>query len=84
MSRKNEDPSLLSSFSKQFDEFMENNKYTNQYLANLLGCDEGTIRKYRKGEFLPSHTSMKKISEIMKANYYDLMGYKDPSVEEDK
>lgn len=84
MARKNEDPALLSSFSKQFDDFIEANGYTNQYFADLLGCDEGTIRKYRKGEFLPSHTSMKKISKVMKANYYTLMGYEDPSIEEDK
>lgn len=83
MARRNEDANLLSSFSKKFDKFMDDNNFTNQYFANLLGVDEGTIRKYRKGDFLPSHTSMKKITEIMKANYYDLMGYKDPSIQED-
>ena len=79
MSRKNEDPRLLKSFSDNFNSLMENNNYTNQRFATLLGCDEGTIRKYRKGDFLPSHTSIKKICEITKMNYYDLMGYKDPS-----
>ncbi len=75
MARKNENPELLEAFAKSFNEFMEKNNYTNQYVADLLGVDEGTIRKYRKAEFLPSHTSMKKILEEMGKDYHTVMGY---------
>ena len=78
MARKNEDLEIIEAFSSTFDKFLNDNKYTNTAFAKLLGVDEGTIRKYRTGENLPSHTLMKKITKIMKLRYHELMGYEDP------
>lgn len=82
MGRKLEDPILYEAFSKRIQQYLEDNKLSNTALANLLGCDEGTIRKYKTGEALPSHTAMKKLSEITGINYYEYMGYKDPTGED--
>lgn len=80
MSRKiNEDKDLIESFAKNIDKYIVDNHLTNQQFGDLLGIDEATVRKYRKGTVLPSHDQMKKITIILKMHYHDIMGYEDPT-----
>ena len=80
MSRKqNEDQEMIKSFAKHIDSYITDNKLTNRELGDLLGVDEATIRKYRKGIALPSHEQMKKITLILKMHYHEIMGYDDPT-----
>ncbi len=80
MSRKqNEDQGMIKSFAEHIDSYVIENKLTNKQLGDLLGVDEATIRKYRKGEALPSHEQMKKITIILKMHYHEIMGYNDPT-----
>jgi ribosome-binding protein aMBF1 (putative translation factor) len=82
MRRVNEDPSMIKSFAEKIDVFISKNNLTNQQFGDKIGVNEATIRKYRKGEVLPSHEQMKKITKIMKMHYHDIMGYEDPTKEE--
>jgi len=80
MSRKqNEDQEMIKSFAEHIDSYIIENKLTNKELGDLLGVDEATIRKYRKGIALPSHEQMKKITLILKMHYHEIMGYDDPT-----
>lgn len=83
MRKVNEDPSMIKSFAEKIDKYISENNLTNQQFGDMIGVNEATIRKYRKGDVLPSHEQMKKITVIMKMHYHDIMGYKDPT-EEDK
>ena len=74
----NEDPILKENFTKALNDFIDNSEYNNTTFGNALGVSETTIRKYRNGEILPSHTQMKKILNIMKLRYHELLGFKDP------
>ena len=80
--RQNEDKQMIESFAKSINDYISNNKLTNTKFGEMLGVDEATIRKYRKGETLPSHEQMKKITMIMKMHYHDIMGYDDPTKED--
>lgn len=83
MSRKqNEDPAMITSCAEMIDKFIIDNNYTNKQFGDVIGVDEATVRKYRKGETLPSHTTAKKITLLMKIRYHELMGYKDPKEEQ--
>lgn len=80
MSRKlNEDPNMIKSFAEHIDSYIIENKLTNQKFGDLIGVDEATVRKYRKGEILPAHEQMKKITLILKLHYHEIMGYDDPT-----
>ena len=74
----NEDPIIRENFARLLNEYIDNSDYNNTTFANELGVSETTIRKYRNGEILPSHTQMKKILSIMKLRYHELLGFKDP------
>ena len=76
-----EDPALIQNFAEALDKFIKENNYTNESFGSLIGVSEASIRKYRKGEILPSHTQMKKILNIMKLRYHKVMGFNDPEVE---
>ena len=73
-----EDPMLIQNFAETLDKYIKDNNYTNESFGCLIGVSEASIRKYRKGEILPSHTQMKKILNIMKLRYHKVMGFKDP------
>lgn len=75
-----EDPVLIQNFSETLDNFIKDNKYTNESFGALIGVSEASIRKYRKGEILPSHTQMKKILSIMHTRYHEALGFVDPKI----
>lgn len=79
MRKQNEDPAIIKSFAEHIDTYIIDNKLTNKQMGKLLGVDEASIRKYRKGEILPSHEQMKKITIILKMHYHEIMGYDDPT-----
>ena len=80
MARKlNEDPNMIKSFAEHIDSYIIENKLTNQKFGDLIGVDEATVRKYRKGEILPAHEQMKKITNVLKMHYHEIMGYDDPT-----
>ena len=84
MRKVNEDPTMIKSFAENLDKFITDKNFTNQQFGNMIGVNEATVRKYRKGAVLPSHEQMKKITLIMKKHYHEIMGYEDPTtVEED-
>ena len=74
----NEDPIIKENFTRLLNEFLDNSDYNNTTFGNALGVSETTIRKYRNGDIMPSHTQMKKILNIMKLRYHELLGFKDP------
>lgn len=74
----NEDPIIKENFTKMLNDFLDNSEYNNTTFGKILGVSETTIRKYRNGEIMPSHTQMKKILGIMKLRYHELLGFKDP------
>ena len=73
-----EDPTLMENFSQIIDKYIKDNNYTNESFGMLIGVSEAGIRKYRKGETLPSHTQMKKILKIMNLRYHEVLGFEDP------
>ena len=73
-----DDKDLIEAFAKNLDEFIKNNNYTNESFGALLGVGESTVRKYRKGDALPSHPQMKQILQIMGVRYHKVMGFDDP------
>ena len=77
--RQNEDFEMIKSFSENINKYIIDNNLTNKAFGDLLGVDEATVRKYRKGEALPSHEQMKKITIILKLHYHEIMGYDDPT-----
>ena len=74
----NEDPIIKQNFTKMLNTFLDNSEYNNTTFGKLLNVSETTIRKYRSGEIMPSHTQMKKILSIMKLRYHELLGFEDP------
>ena len=76
-----EDPAIIKNFAETLDKFIKDSNYTNESFGSLIGVSEASVRKYRKGEILPSHTQMKKILNIMKIRYHKVMGFTDPEVE---
>ena len=76
-----EDPALIQNFAETLDKYIKENNYTNESFGALIGVSEASIRKYRKGEILPSHTQMKKILTIMKIRYHKVLGFVDPEAE---
>lgn len=76
----NEESWIKDNFSKALSEFIDKSKYNNTTFANELGVSETTIRKYRNGEIMPSHTQMKKILTLMQIRYHNLLGFDDPEV----
>ena len=73
-----EDPILIQNFAETFDKYIKDNNYTNESFGALIGVSEASVRKYRKGEILPSHTQMRKILGIMKIRYHNVLGFEDP------
>lgn len=74
----NEDPILKENFMKSLNDFIECSNYNNTTLGKAIGVSEATIRKYRTGEIMPSHTAMTKLLEIMHKRYHNVLGIKDP------
>ena len=83
MRKVNEDPTMIKSFAENLDKFITDKNLTNQQFGDMIGVNEATVRKYRKGSVLPSHEQMKKITLIMKKHYHEIMGYQDPTIEEE-
>lgn len=77
-----EDPVLIQHFAETLDKYIKDNDYTNESFGSLIGVSEASIRKYRKGEILPSHTQMKKILNILKLRYHKAFGFEDPETTE--
>ena len=76
-----EEQDIIDNFSSKLDEFIKINNYTNESFGSLIGVSEASVRKYRKGEILPSHTQMKKILNLMHIRYHKLLGFVDPEVD---
>ena len=73
-----EDPILMENFAKVLDKYIKDNNYTNESFGMLIDVTEAGVRKYRKGEILPSHTQMKKILKIMNIRYHEALGFEGP------
>ena len=80
MSRKrnDENPELIKNFSDFISNYIIDNKLNNTSFGKLIGVDEGTIRKYRNGTALPSHSKMRVILSVTHTRYHEALGFEDP------
>ncbi|MCI5582991.1 MAG: helix-turn-helix domain-containing protein [Anaeroplasma sp.] len=78
----NEDISITENFVKSLNDFLDSSEYNNTTFGKAIGVSETTIRKYRNGTILPSHTTMTKILNIMHKRYHTVLGVKDPEASE--
>lgn len=80
MSRKrnDENPLLIDNFSEFISKYITENNLNNTSFGKLIGVDEATVRKYRNGTALPSHSKMQLILTITHTRYHEALGFKDP------
>lgn len=84
MSRKRNDENmeLINNFSEFITNYINDNKLTNTSFGNLIGVDEATVRKYKNGTALPSHSKMQLILTVTRTRYHEALGFKDPKKHE--
>ena len=80
MSRKrnDENPELITNFSEFISKYITENKLNNTSFGKLIGVDEATVRKYKSGTALPSHSKMQVILNVTRTRYHEALGFKDP------
>lgn len=76
--RNAENPVLIANFSEFISKYITDNKLSNISFGKLIGVDEATVRKYRNGTALPSHSKMQLILTVTKTRYHEALGFEDP------
>ena len=79
--KNSENPELIKHFSEFISKYIEENKLNNTSFAKMIGVDEATVRKYRLGIALPSHSTMQTILKITHTRYHKVLGFVDPEAE---
>ena len=64
-------------FSKRLKELRKKNKYTQQTLAKMIGCDQSMITRWEKGECEPTASAIKKLALTFNVSADYLLGLVD-------
>ena len=78
--RNDENPLLIKHFSEFISNYITEHKLNNTSFGKLIGVDEATIRKYRSGAALPSHSKMQLILTVTHTRYHEALGFVDPKI----
>ena len=79
--KNSENPELIKQFSEFLTKYLKDNKISNTAFANMIGVDEATVRKYKNGTALPSHSTMQAILTVTHTRYHNALGFTDPEAE---
>ena len=79
--KNSENSELVTNFAEFISRYIEENNLNNTSFGKLIGVDEATVRKYRSGKALPSHSTMQIILTITHTRYHKVLGFIDPEVE---
>ncbi|MDE6407376.1 MAG: helix-turn-helix domain-containing protein [Anaeroplasmataceae bacterium] len=78
--RNDENPIQVQNFSEFISKYIVDNNLSNTAFAKMIGVDEATVRKYRSGIVLPSHSKMQTILTVTHTRYHEALGFVDPKL----
>ncbi len=78
--RNDENPVQIQNFSEFVSNYIVENNLSNTAFAKMIGVDEATVRKYRAGMVLPSHSKMQTILTVTHTRYHEALGFVDPKL----
>ncbi len=65
---------LCERFATHIDAYINEKHLTNQQFGQMVDKSEASVRNWRKAELLPDLKTILKICEILKIEYYILLG----------